>query len=177
MCDSCRAKLFCLREPFVNRGDVILWRKFRFLRVNGTDPIGERFLSGNLPAQARVVEMTMRVNQARQENLLAKIDNLLAGIPCGDFGKFSDIDNSISENCDRAILNRRSIHRHDNAGANDYSPFTTFRHAATKRLHGSWQRSGTVSGLAFSAGLPAGASAKAGALAKPDVHGSTGAWT
>src|SRR4030095_2832560 len=167
MCDSCRAELFCLREPFVNRGDVILWRKYRFLRVNRTDPIGERFLSGNLPAQTRVVDMTVRVNQARQENLLAKIDNLLAGIPCGDIGKFSNIDNSISGNCDSAILNGRSIHRHDNAGANDHSPFTTFRHAATKRLHGSWQSSGIVTGVAQSAVV----------LAKADAAGLTGAWT
>src|SRR5207302_6851704 len=78
---------------FVDRDDVILRRKFRFLRVNGPDPIGERFLSGNLPTQTGVVEMTMRVNQTRQESLLAKIDNPLARILRGDFGKFSNIDN------------------------------------------------------------------------------------
>src|SRR5205823_6337700 len=93
ICDGCRAESFGLREPFVDRDDVILRRKFRFLRINRPDPIGERFLSGNLPAQTGVVEMTMRVNQTRQESLLAKIDNPLARISRGDFGKFSNIDN------------------------------------------------------------------------------------
>ena len=32
----------------------------------------------------------------------------------------------------------------DNTRTNDHSPFTTFRHAATKRLHGSWQSTGIV---------------------------------
>src|SRR4029450_1719914 len=110
--------------------------------------------------------MTMRVNQTWQENLLTKIDNLLVRISCGDFGEFSNTDNSIYGNRDRAILNRRSIHRHDNACANDHSPFTTFRHAATKRLHGSWQSSGIVTGVALSAVV----------LAKADAAGLTGAW-
>jgi hypothetical protein len=97
--------------------------------------------------------MTMRVNQPRHESLRAKIHNLLARVSRGNFGKFSNIDNSISGNCDRAILNGRSIHRHDGPGANDHSPFTTFRHAATKRLHGSWQSSGTVAGFDGVAGV------------------------
>src|SRR5206468_7827662 len=93
ICDGCGAESFRLRESFVDRDDVILRRKFRFLRVNGPDPIGERFLSGNLPTQTGVVEMTMRVTQTRQESLLAKIDNPLARILRGDFGKFSNIEN------------------------------------------------------------------------------------
>src|SRR2546421_1702664 len=85
----------------------------------------------------------MRVDQPRQQRLLAKIDNF-TGVAACDLIKFSDIINSIIGNSHRAILDRRSIHRHDGAGANDHSPFTTFRHSATNRLHASWQSSGTV---------------------------------
>src|SRR5437667_11923120 len=49
----------------------------------------------------------------------------------------------------------------------NHSPFTTFRHSATNRLHASWQSSGTVAGVALSAV----------ALAKADDPGSLGAWT
>src|SRR5262249_48071181 len=92
-----------------------------------------------------------RVNQPWQKNLLAKIDNLLARISRGDFGKFSNINNSISGNCDRAVRDRRSIHRYDDPRPNDHSPFTTLRHAATKRLHASWQSRGTVPRMGLSA--------------------------
>lgn len=88
----------------------------------------------------------MGVDQARQQSLLAKIYHD-AGIAPLDLVEFSNIDNSISGNCNRAILNRRSIHCRDGAGTKDHSPFTTFRHAATNRLHGSWQRSGTVAAV------------------------------
>jgi len=108
----------------------------------------------------------MGVDQTGQQNLLAKIDHG-AGIARFDLVEFSDIDNSISGNCDCAILNRRSIHRRDGAGTNDHSPFTTFRHAATKRLHGSWQRSGTVAGTVPVAGI----ALSAVALAKADTPG------
>src|SRR5262249_18745062 len=94
-----------------------------------------------------IIEMAMRVNEAWQESLLAKID-YSAGVARFDLLKLFNIDDSVSGNRDRAILNRRSIHRYNGAGANDHSPFTSFRHAATKRLHGSWQSSGTVAGVA-----------------------------
>ena len=87
----------------------------------------------------------MRVDQPRQQRLLAKIDNF-TGVAPFDLIKFRDIDNFISGNSHRAILDGRSIHRHDGAGANDHSPFTTFRHSAINRLHASWQSNGTVAG-------------------------------
>src|SRR5438046_9901922 len=90
ICNGCRAESFRLRESFVDRDDVILRRKFRFLRVNGPDPIGERFLSGNLPTQTGVVELTMRVNQTRQESLLAKMYNPVDRLLRGGFGRFSN---------------------------------------------------------------------------------------
>src|SRR6266576_5051064 len=109
--------------------------------------------------------MAMGVDQTGQQSLLAKIEHG-AGIARFDLVEFSNIDNSISGNCDCAILNRRSIHRRDGASANNHSPFTTFRHAATKRLHGSWQRSGIIVRVTVSAVV----------LAK-DAAGSTGVST
>ena len=108
----------------------------------------------------------MGVDQTRQQRLFTKIDHG-AGIARFDLVEFSNIGNSISGNCDGAILNRRSIHRHDVPRANDHSAFTTFRQAATKRLHASWQSSGTVAGVAVSAV----------ALAKADDPGLRAAWT
>src|SRR5215475_9826720 len=106
--------------------------------------------------------MTMGVDQTRQQRLFTKIDHG-TGIARFDLVEFSNIGNSISGNCDSAILNRRSIHRHDVPRANDHSVFTAFRQAATKRLHASWQSRGTVTGVAAPAvaltaddlGLPA----------------------
>src|SRR5215831_4927343 len=85
----------------------------------------------------------MRVNQTWQKNTLAKIDQR-SGISRFDLVELFHVDYPIPRNCDCAIFNRRSIHRHDDSGVNDHSLFTTFRHAATKRLHASWQRSGTA---------------------------------
>src|SRR4026207_1412796 len=94
--------------------------------------------------------MAMGADQTGQQSLLAKIDHG-AGIARFDLVEFSNIDNSISGNCDRAILNRRSIHRPEGARANAHSAFATCGQAATKRLHASWQSSGTVPGVVVSA--------------------------
>ena len=109
----------------------------------------------------------MRVDQPRQQCLLAKVDNFFSCVAAGNFRKFSDIENTIAGDHDRAVLNRRTVHRHDGARADDHfspvavpkafgiaslswlSPFTTFRHSATSRLHGSWQSNGiAVAGVA-----------------------------
>src|SRR5947207_1489189 len=85
----------------------------------------------------------------------------------GDLGEFSNIDNAICGNYDCTVLDRRAIHCRHNTGTNDHSLFTTFRHAATKRLHGSWQSSGTVARIVWSVVV----------FAKADSSSSTGAWT
>ena len=78
----------------------------------------------------------MRVDQPGQERLLAEIDNFTR-IFFFDPIKFSDINDPIPGNGDRAVPDRRSIHRHDGPRTNNHSPFTTFRHSATRRLHAS----------------------------------------
>ena len=88
----------------------------------------------------------MCVDQSGQERSLAKIDDFTA-VARFDFIKFSDVDNFISGKGDRAIVNGRSIHRNDDSRTKNHSPFTTFRHSATSRLHASWQSSGTVAGI------------------------------
>ena len=80
--------------------------------------------------------MTMRVDQSRQQRLLAKIDRF-TGVTRFDLVKFPNIDDSISRNGDRAVLDGRTVHRHDCACTNDHSPFTAVRHSATNRLHAS----------------------------------------
>jgi len=42
--------------------------------------------------------MAVRIDQSRQERLLAKIDNLFARTSFRDFRKISNIDNSIARN-------------------------------------------------------------------------------
>src|SRR4029077_14630324 len=94
-----------------------------------------------------------------------KIDNF-SGVARFDFVEHSNINNAIFFDRDRAVLDRRSIHRHNEACADNHfsavaniggnnatlaerrcrasalSPFTTLRHSATSKLHASWQSSG-----------------------------------
>src|SRR5439155_12881112 len=112
--------------------------------VDCPNPIGKRFLRRDFAAQTSVIEMTMRVDQSGQQRLLAEVDSFLPRVSRRNLREFSNIDNSISGNRDGAVLNWRSIHCRDGARANDHSPFTTFRHSATSRLHASWQSSGIV---------------------------------
>src|SRR5260370_4472146 len=89
--------------------------------------------------------MAMRIDEARQERVIVKIDNFLGRMLLRDFREFANIRNPTSRNCDRAVLDRRSVHCHDRACANDHSsisPLTTLRHSATSRLHGSLQSTG-----------------------------------
>src|SRR5262245_31429263 len=102
--------------------------ELRLFRVDGSYPFGERFLPANSPANPCVTELTMRVNQTWQKNTLAKIDQR-SGISRFDLVELFHVDYPIPRNCDCAIFNRRSIHRHDDSGVNDHSLFTTFRHA------------------------------------------------
>ena len=62
----------------------------------------------------------MRVDQPRQERLLAKIDNFTS-VAHLDLIKFPDIDDSILGNHDCAIVDGGSIHRHDGPRAKDHS--------------------------------------------------------
>src|SRR5262249_50077884 len=141
------ASRFGLCESLVDRGDVFHWSESRFFRIYRTDPICERFLAGNFPAQTCVVEMAMGVDQTWQQCALSDIDHW-SGIASFDLSEISNVEDLISGNCYCAIPNRRSIHRYDGTGTNDHSAFTTFRHAATKRLQGSWQSSGTAAVVA-----------------------------
>jgi hypothetical protein len=63
--------------------------------------------------------MAMRVDQARQERLLAEIENF-AGVVRSDFIEIAYIDDPASFNHNCAILNRRAIHCYDCARANDH---------------------------------------------------------
>ena len=78
----------------------------------------------------------MRVYEPRQQRLFAKIDNF-TGVARSDLVKLPNIDNLIAGNSHRAILDGLSVHRHHGARTDDNSPFTTFRHSATSRLHAS----------------------------------------
>ena len=62
--------------------------------------------------------MAMGIDQARQEHALAEIDQFI--ISGGNLRKFSNFDNAISADTNRAIRDRRAIHRDDNARANDH---------------------------------------------------------
>src|SRR2546423_3466183 len=83
----------------------------------------------------------MRVDQARQQRLFAKIDNV-SSIALFDCVEGSNIDNLFAFNRNGAVLDWCAIHRHDDSCADNHSPFTTFRHSATSRLHASWQSNG-----------------------------------
>ena len=78
----------------------------------------------------------MRVYEPRQQRLFAKIDNF-TGVARSDLVKLPNIGNLIAGNSHRAVLDGCSVHRHDGARTDDHSPFTTFRHSATSRLHAS----------------------------------------
>ena len=61
----------------------------------------------------------MRVDQPRQQRLFAEIDSV-AGVARLDVIKSSNVDDSIPRNSDRTVFDGRSIHRHNNARANDH---------------------------------------------------------
>src|SRR5256885_17263622 len=98
------------------------------------------------------MEGEMRIDQPGQRRLLAKI-NIFTGVPRFDLIKFPNSGVSFFGNSAPAVVDGRSIHRHDGARANDHSLFTTFRHSAINRLHASWQSNGTVAGIAAVAGV------------------------
>ncbi len=110
----------CLCETLVNRGDIIVGRELRLFRVNRANPIGKGFLGRDLPAQTRVIEVAMRVNQPGQQRLFAEVDDL-PGVARFDLVEISNIDDLISANGDRAILDGWSVHGDDRARANDHS--------------------------------------------------------
>ena len=61
----------------------------------------------------------MRVNQTRRQHLFPEIDNL-AGVARLDVIKSANINDPISRNSDRAVLNGRFVHRHNDARANNH---------------------------------------------------------
>ena len=61
----------------------------------------------------------MRVDQPRNERLFTEIDDF-AGMVSIDFRKCSDIRDPISFDCDGAVLDGRSIHRYDEACADNH---------------------------------------------------------
>jgi hypothetical protein len=65
--------------------------------------------------------MAMRVDKPRKQRFLTKIDDFLSWASRGDLRKISNIDNLISGNRDRAILNRRPIHCDHYARTNDHA--------------------------------------------------------
>ena len=162
ICDDSCAESFRLHETIVDRGKIVFRRKLRLLSVDRANPIGKRLLWRDFAAQARVVKMAMRVDQSRQQRLVAKIDRF-TGIARFDLIKLSNIDNAIFGNHDRAVVDGWSIHCHDRARTNDHSPFITFRHSAINRLHASWQSRGIVAAVVLFA--VASAHADDGALA------------
>ena len=138
--DCRRSEPLGFGESFVDRSDVIFRRKLRLLRIDCPDPVGERFLPRNFAAQTSVIEMAMRVDQPRQQRLVAKIDNFLTRMSLQDVGKFSNIEDPLSRNRDSAAFDRLTVHGHHVARANDHSlvcALTTLRHSATSKLHAS----------------------------------------
>src|SRR5439155_26691499 len=113
------AESFGFRETFVDRREIIFWRKPCLLGVNHADPIRKRFRRRDFATQTGVIKMAMRVDQSRQQRLLAKIDNF-TGVALFDLIKLPNIDNLISGNGDCAVLDGCSIHRHDCARTNDH---------------------------------------------------------
>src|SRR5207244_3885355 len=93
--DHRRSELSCFRESLVDRSNVVLRRKFFLRRVDRANPVGERFWRRNFAAQTSVIEMAMRVDQARNECLLTEIDDF-AGMVSIDFRKCSYIRDPIS---------------------------------------------------------------------------------
>ena len=61
----------------------------------------------------------MRVDQPRQQHLFAEIDGV-AGVARLDVIKSANINDLISRNSDRTVFNWRSVHRHNDARANDH---------------------------------------------------------
>jgi len=90
--DRRRAESLGFRETFVDRREIIFWRKPCFLGVNRANPISKSFLRRNFATQAGVIEVAMSVDQPGQERLLAKIDNL-PGVARLELIKSSNIDN------------------------------------------------------------------------------------
>jgi hypothetical protein len=72
-------------------------------------------------AQHRVIQMTMRVNQTRQQNLLAKVEHF-PGMMALHVGKSPDPGNLLAFYNDRAILDRLTRHRRHNARSDNHRP-------------------------------------------------------
>jgi hypothetical protein len=61
----------------------------------------------------------MDVDQSWEQHLLAQIDDF-AGVARPDFAERANIGNPIPFDCDRAVVDRRPIHGHDHARADDH---------------------------------------------------------
>jgi hypothetical protein len=79
--------------------------------------------------------MAMCIDQAGKQRLLAKIGNF-TGVARFDFIEQSNVDDSISFDRDGAVLDGRSIHRHNEAGADNHFPAVA---AVYDRRKYSWE--------------------------------------
>src|SRR5438045_1766859 len=134
-------------KAFVPRCDVVIWRKLCLFVVDRPDPVGERLLSRDLPAQTGVIQVAMGIDQPWQQRLFAKIERLFTGMSFRNLREFSNVSDEVTSHDHRAILNGWTIHRHNFSRPNDHSlvsPLTALRHSFTNRLQASWQRSGIV---------------------------------
>src|SRR5262249_42824500 len=62
VCNRSRSESLGFTESFVNRANIIVRRKLRFLRIDSADPVRKRFLARNFAAQAAIIEVTVRVD-------------------------------------------------------------------------------------------------------------------
>jgi hypothetical protein len=61
----------------------------------------------------------MRIDQSRQQRLFAKIDNV-PGVTRLDVIKSANADDPICRDSDRTVFDRCSVHRHNNARADNH---------------------------------------------------------
>src|SRR5437588_11937907 len=98
--------------------------------------------------------MAMGIDQARQEHALAEIDQFI--INGGNLRNFSNFDDAISADTNRAIRDRRAIHRNNNARANDH--FSAVAAVYDRRKHTQEPATGSENRPTFE-GDPFGVSA------------------
>ena len=85
----------------------------------------------------------MRVDQPRQQRLLAQIDELVL-ITRPNLGKASNIDDRLPSVATAPFSMGAPSIVTTTPRANNHSPFTTFRHLATSKLQASWQSNGII---------------------------------
>ena len=115
-----RPPLLRLRKPLPNRRQIVVIIQAALQGIDPPHPSRKTLRRINRMPHHRVVEMTMRIDQPRQQNHLAQIRHL-AGMPRHDFRRITNCHDAIPFDHNRAVFDRRAFDGQNSACVENHS--------------------------------------------------------